>query len=95
MVQLLSADVVYSPGGGTDGSSSWTARRVYFTEMVKVVIYSYVKEVLDITDTSDYNLSLSSPSYSYFIKQNIEIRLSVNENNTIIVERSGIAVYDD
>ena len=24
-----------------DGSSSWTARRVYFTEMVKVVIYSY------------------------------------------------------
>ena len=23
------------------GSSSWTARRVYFTEMVKVVIYSY------------------------------------------------------
>lgn len=55
----------------------------------------YVKEVLDITDTSDYNLSLSSPSYSYFIKQNIEIRLSVNENNTILVERSGIAVYDD
>ena len=32
---------------------------------------------------------------SYFIKQNIEIRLSVNENNTILVERSGIAVYDD
>ena len=55
----------------------------------------FVKEVLDITDTSDYNLSLSSPSYSYFIKQNIEIRLSVNENNTILVERSGIAVYDD
>ncbi|WP_418619317.1 hypothetical protein [Ruminococcus sp.] len=55
----------------------------------------YVKEVLDITDTSDYNLSLSSPSYSYFIKQNIEIRLSVNENNTILVERSGIAMYDD
>ena len=41
MVQLLSADVVHSPGGSTDGSSSWTARRVYFTEMVKVVIYSY------------------------------------------------------
>ena len=41
MVQLLSADVVHSPGGGADGSSSWTARRVYFTEMVKVVIYSY------------------------------------------------------
>ena len=40
-------------------------------------------------------MSLSSPSYSYFIKQNIEIRLSVNENNTILVERSGIAVYDD
>ena len=40
-IKLLSADVVHSSGGGTDGSSSWTARRVYFTEMVKVVIYSY------------------------------------------------------
>ncbi len=37
MVQLLSADVVHSPGGGTDGSSSGTARRVYFTKWSKLL----------------------------------------------------------
>ena len=40
VVQLLSAYALYSTGSTTGSDSSWTAGRVYFTQMVKINISS-------------------------------------------------------